>query len=259
MKSLLLLILLITAATAAPSYSMSLTVEGDNAVVIGNSDRTWESGSDLTKISNQVFTGGAAGHQVLTSPGAVRYQQQNTLDASVSNLYTSTGYVETKGGLVTSDSISMDDVTPNSTDLSCTAGNLGVDGSGTIPGNVANHQRVSGQRTAIGQSMTIDTSKYVNDAEVILSSRANWTGAGMYLGSFDGQAETGATKNSTVPSYEADVHDTFGIHTGMNNTGVTVRPQNAWGDFSEAFVAETSNQTISQRTNEPVNETGEED
>lgn len=261
----LILCLIIASVTAAPaSYSSSLTVEGDSAVVMGHESRTWESGTDLTKVSGQIYTGGTSGHQVLTAPGPVQYQQKNTLDASQSNVYKSTGYVNFKNGGVTSDSVSMDDSAPNITDLSCTAGNIGVDGKGVITGNVANQQYASGQRTAMGQSMELDTSKFVNDADITLSSKANWTGVGVYAGDFTGSVKTGATKNATVPSYSADVHDSFSIYTTENNTHMAVTPQNSWGDFSEAFVAETSNSTSLSDVNnetsadEPANLTGEE-
>ncbi len=270
MKQLAVLILFmflisITSAISPATFSSSLTVIGaSDAVVMGHAERTWGSGTDVSNPTSPLYTGGASGHQILTAPGPVKYQQINTLDASESNYYTSSGFIDAKNGVVTRDSIAIDESAPNQTDLSCTASNVGVAGKGVIEGNVANKQYAVGERTAIGQSMNISTDKYVNDADIAISGDANWTGSGSYKIKFDAGSLTGATKNSTVPSYTDDAHDSYNIITGANNTGMRVIYQNARGDFSKAFVAETANQTNSNTStqeepvDEPVNETGEE-
>ncbi len=249
--ALLSLVLLIASVSAAgPIYTSTHSVEcTEGCTVIDNSDRYWASGSDLNKIPGQVYTDGAAGRTTLTAPGPAQYQTSENLDATHANVYRSSSYLDFQNGGINSESLSMTDIAPNVTDLSCTASNMGVAQSGTVGGNVPNSQWANGQKTAIAQSMNLQTAKFINDAEYDLSSQATWTGKGMYIEDFAAGAQAGSSKNSSTENYLNEVRSHHGTIT--NSTANTrVRSDDSWGDFSSPFVTKaalnitnTTNQT----------------
>ena len=247
--SILLLFLVITAVTAEPVYSSSHSVEGSGGcTVIDHSDRFWASGSDLSKPSGQVYTDGASGHITLTAPGPVQYQTTDKLDATHANVYTGSSYLDAQNGLVTSDSLSMTDIAPNITDIACTAGSLGSTKGGSVTGNTPNSQYAVGEKTAIGQSMNVQSAKFINDAEFDLSGQAVGQGSSMYIEDFSAGAKSGASKNSSIENYRNEVrshHATF----GNQSADLKVRSDDSWGDFSSAFVT-TATLNFTNSTNQ---------
>lgn len=238
--AILLLFLIIATVSADPIYSSTHSVEcSGGCTVIANKDMDWRSGSDLSKTSGQVYTDGASGHITLTAPGPVQYQTLDKLDASNANVYTGSSYLDAQNGLVTSDSLSMTDIAPNITDIACTAGSLGAAKGGYVTGNTPNSQYAVGEKTAIGQSMNVQSAKFINDAEFDLSGQAVGQGSSMYVEEFSAGAKTGASKNSSVVNYRNEVrshHATF----GNQSADLKVKSDDSWGDFSPAFVTKAA-------------------
>ena len=247
------------AVLIAPSYaaisSSSITVLGAGTAIV-HSAETWQSGSDLTKLQDNAYTGGAAGHQTLLAPGNIQYQRNAKTDATAANVHISTGYVNFDNGGITADSVSMDDSSPNATDITCTAGDLGVSKNGYVEGNIANTQFAVGERVAMGQKMTVEASSRVVDADLTISGKANWTGAGTYQGRWSEGAADSATKNTSIPNYNYDRNTRFNIGTNPSGS-MQVSADDYHSDFTDAFVTMkySDNTTATEMYEEITNET----
>lgn len=234
----------------AASTMMRVTVEGDASVIM-NSDRFWESGDDVSKVNGKdQYTNGASGAVLLTAPGRVQYQTSDKLDANVNNRYNRTDYYRFDNGGVFSNSVSMTDNTPNMTPIKCTAGNLGV-GAASSSSGTPSHQRVDAQYTGILKSAEVDSASFVNDANVSLSQRAAFDGAGMYTGDTFFVSEIGGDNTSTTMKYRTEGNDHLVVSTNQTG-GAIVRPEFSYIDFQDAFV---TNQTGSPVNGSYVNQT----
>lgn len=234
----------------AAKIDIKMTGEGTGSVV-RNMDTTWATGDNLQRVrSHDYYNGGTSGSVALTAPGQFRYQTSDSVDATMNNRYTQTGYLEFQNGGVFSESLSMEDNTPNATPVECTAGNLGQD-QVQSQGGYPNHQMVSTEYTGLLQAAQIDTAKFVNDANLSFGQEARWDGAGLYTGDTSYSIEAGGDKNSTVMNYRTSGHDH--MFTSTNQTGGAImRPEISYTDFSDVFVTNSSSYL---ETNTTVNQT----
>lgn len=247
-------VILMSHQANAAQATIKLSAQGTGSIV-DNSDRTWASGDDLQRVrSSDQYTGGTAGQILLTAPGPFQYQTTDTLDARVNNRYTSSEYTKFENGGVFSDSLFIDDNTPNATPIECTAGNLGSESSQT--GNPT-HQVAGAEYTGLLQAAEVSTSKFVSDANLSIGQQAAWDGAGLYTGDTMYSVEVGGDANTTEMNYRATAHDHFFVSTNMTG-GAIVRPEFNFIDFGDAFVTNsTSTPVYENSSNLTSNTTGD--
>ena len=174
---ILLAIVIIIHPISAAKNGISLTVSCSNgASLLVHNQESWATGSDLSKLQDQAYTGGAAGHRVITNYGSVNYALDAEADATEANSFQKTSYARSSAMMITDDSLSMDNSAPNQTDLSCTAGDIGAAKSGTFAGNVANKQWGEMSQSSMGQGMEVKASKHVDDTNInpVRKSRLEW-------------------------------------------------------------------------------------
>jgi hypothetical protein len=247
----LIIFLFVVSPSLGANVKFSLSAEGIGTIST-NSDKIWESGSNIGRVkSTDQYTGGSAGHITLTAPGDFQYQTVETIDASVNNRYTGTEYQKFQNGGVTSTSISMDDNTPNQSPIACTASEI-VAGNDAVAGGTPLNQWVDGQYTGIFQDVEMDNSKFVNDANVSISSETRYDGYALYTGHVASQAEVGGDKNKTTENYKSYTRDSFTFTSNATGGGI-VRPEFSFTDFSDAFVANSSSNLTHNETE--VNQT----
>lgn len=112
-----------------------------------NTDQQWEDGTNLQVFRGDFYQGGTAGSQTVTGPGL----SELSSSAQLSSSYTSGKELSYTGGGATWDTLTVNSMTPNISELECSASQIvyvgdGEPGSGSTP----NHVRASGQTGAQG-------------------------------------------------------------------------------------------------------------
>jgi hypothetical protein len=217
--------------------------------VISVTQSQWESGDGIAFADTDGFyTEGSARHLQVSNPGAVKYQQSKTLDASISNQYRSTTYTEFESGGIFGESGAIADFTPNVSPELCD-GNLGITDSTYIAG-YPEHQWADAESQFLGTAATIESALTINDADLALSTIAAWDGTALYTDRFMGDAESGADHNTTEINYRGEV-TSHNVFSSNDTGGARVKTEWVWSDFSDVFVTNSTKTNITQ--NQTIN------
>lgn len=182
----------------------------------GNSAYNWEDGTHISSVwgsSNGLYLQGAAAQQIVTGPGKNSYSS----DASLQNQFYKTSDLNYTNGGAVWDTLAVESLTPNESELVCEAGQLAVSGeyisnTGTYP----DHISAAGMTGAQGNEGHYVSDKTLNTDAYALS--ASFKGTGMYHANLDGITEAGYDKDSDNMNHREDIHHTQFVYEGINGS-----------------------------------------
>lgn len=224
------------------------SVHTSNGSVHVNNAQTIKTGDNLSRVfrAGDQYSEINAGQQIVTGPGNSQYDTEMSMTSGYKQ---NTILRYNRGGAVW-DTLYTGTMTPNVSELACSAGDLGtvnVDSIGSYPVD----QWVDGQVGAQGPNGEYKSGKYADGSSYALSS--DFLGRGAYYGDLLAASGAGSDKDSNNQDYEAKMKRHFLGASGLE--GGIVGYSDWTGDdpsimFSEAVNA-TGNETVNQTI--PVN------
>lgn len=252
MRSLvLILLLLITPSLADWTADEQVYSTGG---IHQNTDQQWEDGDDLQVFRGNFYQGGTAGSQTVTGPGL----SELTASAKLSSAYVSSKELAYTGGGATWDTLTVNSMTPNISELECSASQIVYVGNeGLVSGSTPNHVRASGQTGAQGSSGTYISDKLVDSGVYALSSK--FVGQGMFHSDWNTQTEKGFDKDSnTLQHTDESRRHLFGASNLTGGISASVDYTVNLMEFSDPFGLTPSNQpAVNETLNQTVNLTEE--
>lgn len=214
-----------------------------------NTDQQWEDGTNLQVFRGDFYQGGTAGSQTVTGPGL----SELSSSAQLSSSYTSGKELSYTGGGATWDTLTVNSMTPNISELECSASQIVYVGDGgLVSGSTPNHVRAEGQTGAQGSSGTYISDKLVDSGVYALSSK--YRGQGMFHSDWSTKTEKGYDKDSdTLQHTDESRRHLFGASNLTGGISASVDYTVNLMEFSDPFGLTPSNQPA---VNETLNQTG---
>lgn len=219
-----------------------------------NTDQKWEDGTNLQVFRGDFYQGGTAGSQTVTGPGL----SELSSSAQLSSSYTSGKKLSYTGGGATWDTLTVNSMTPNVSELECSASRIVYVGDEElVSGSTPNHVRASGQTGAQGSSGTYISDKLVDSGVYALSSK--FVGQGMFHSDWNTQTEKGFDKDSnTLQHTDESRRHLFGASNLSGGISASVDYTVNLMEFSDPFGLTPANQTeVNETMDTTVNLTEE--
>lgn len=210
-----------------------------------NTDHQWKDGTNLQVFGPAFYQGGTAGSQTVTGPGL----SELTTSAKLSSSFVSGKELSYTGGGATWDTLTVNSMTPNVSELECSASQIVYTGQETVSGSTPNHVKAEGQTGAQGSSGTYISDKLVDTGTYALSSK--FRGQGMFHSDWSTQTEKGYDKDSdTLQHTDESRRHLFGASNLSGGISASVDYTVNLMEFSDPFGLTPTNQT---EVNETMN------
>ncbi|MCK9592337.1 MAG: hypothetical protein M0Q91_10065 [Methanoregula sp.] len=188
-----------------------------------------------------------AASQYVTGPGI----SEMDLSSSLGSEYKSVSQISYTGGGAVWDTLAVNSMTPNESELACTASDVVYTGTDTITGSIPDHVQAVGMTGAQGPNGVYISDKLTDPDIYALSSQ--FKGQGMYHADFVTGTELGHDKDSaTLQHIDENRRHQFASSNLTGGISAKIDYTVNLADFSDPFGLTPANQT---HITEEINQT----
>jgi len=207
--------------------------------------QTWVDADKITSVwgdNSGKYSEGAAGQQIVTGPGRSTIEMAAVMGAG----FNQSTVVTNTGQMAAWDTLSMESLILNESELECTASQIVYNGADTVTtGSTPAHVWADGQVGVMGTNGRYESDKTNDDTSYGLSGRADINGS--FYGDLATGTETGRDTDSNIKNHEDGVYrHVFGGSAGK----VSGKIDWIWDDYEDPINVTAVDEVVNNTTEE---------